>query len=260
MKKVFLSVLILTGTIFCVRAQDLITKLDGSEILVKVIEIDPTSVKYKLYDNQTGPTYVVPKSELFRIKYENGKIEVLTGPANSGTGVPVNSYPQQQQQQPQPQPQQQPQQPTTKTPPPFTQTPVTAQPYQATSTGYWKSDMQVKAPYLYQDYRKGSKLVKAGWWMIGGGFLLEGIGIAVSEKEEVERTSTYVKYQMKGPGAAIAVAGGISFVAGIPVMISGYVKKNSAKRNYLSRYGSMHKSPLQSPHFEIRTNGLAFVF
>jgi flagellar biosynthesis GTPase FlhF len=328
MKKVFLSVLIFAGTIFCVRAQDIITKMDGSEIRAKVTEVDPNVVKYKLYDNQTGPTYVILKSELFRIKYENGRIEVFTGSTNSATGAPVNNLqqqqqqqrqqqrqqqqqqpqqqqpqqqqpqqqqpqqqhpqqrppqqqqpqqqqpkqqqpqqqqPQQQQPQQQPPPQQQPQQqqpPQQPTPPPFTQTPVTAQPYQGQSTGYWKSDMQLKAPYLYQDYRKGSKLVKTGWWMIGGGFLLECIGFAVSEKEEINRTSTYIQYQLKGPGVALIVVGSLGVGAGTPIMIVGYVKKNRAKRDYLSQYGNRYvqKSPLQSPHFEIRTNGLAFVF
>ena len=221
MKKVFLSVLILVGTIFCAGAQDVIIKLDGSEIQAKVIEIDPVAVKYQLYGDLNGPTYVVLKSELFRIKYENGRIELFAAPVNSGN-------------------------------------------YQSgLLTGYWKSDMQIKAPYLYQDYRKNAKLVKAGWWMIGGGILLMGIGSSVAEENNASSTYPYGQYGVSVSGSVLYWIGCASYTAGIPVVIVGYVKRNRAKRDYFMQYGNgryVRKSPLQSPHFELRTNGLAFVF
>jgi hypothetical protein len=68
--------------------------------------------------------------------------------------------------------------------------------------------MQVKAPYLYQDYRKGSKLVKIDWCMVGGGFLLECIGIAVSKREEKqsEMRLSFAIRQLARTEVAFAIA------------------------------------------------------
>ncbi|MBL4655676.1 MAG: hypothetical protein JKY33_07630 [Bacteroidia bacterium] len=56
-------------------SQDNIIKRDASEIKVKVLEVTSTEVKYKKYSNPEGPTYSIPKSEIFMIQYENGTKE-----------------------------------------------------------------------------------------------------------------------------------------------------------------------------------------
>lgn len=60
-----------------VQAQDLITKRDGQDIKGKVLEISANDVKYKLYDEPDGPTYVVKKSEILMIRFESGRDEVF---------------------------------------------------------------------------------------------------------------------------------------------------------------------------------------
>ena len=47
----------------------------GETILVKVIEVGTTEVKYKKLDNLNGPVFSLLKSDLFVIKYENGTKE-----------------------------------------------------------------------------------------------------------------------------------------------------------------------------------------
>jgi len=44
----------------------------GENILVKVIEVGTTEVKYKKQDNLNGPVFSILKSDLLLIKYENG--------------------------------------------------------------------------------------------------------------------------------------------------------------------------------------------
>jgi hypothetical protein len=56
-------------------SQDLINKTDGVEIKVKVVEIDDTNIKYKKFENQSGPVYSISKKDVDRIKYENGSID-----------------------------------------------------------------------------------------------------------------------------------------------------------------------------------------
>ncbi len=59
-------------------AQDLLTRRDGTEVLVKVLEITPELVKYHRFDNPDGPLISVRKADVFRIKYANGTQEILS--------------------------------------------------------------------------------------------------------------------------------------------------------------------------------------
>ncbi len=59
------------------NAQDVLFKLDGEQVAVKVLEITPSEVKYKLTSNPDGPTYVLPKSEVFMVEYANGSKDVF---------------------------------------------------------------------------------------------------------------------------------------------------------------------------------------
>lgn len=62
---------------FFALAQDKIYLTDNSVIQAKVIEINSTDVKYKKADNLSGPDYVLPKTQVAMIIYENGTHEVL---------------------------------------------------------------------------------------------------------------------------------------------------------------------------------------
>ena len=55
--------------------QDTIVRKDGSSILSKVIEIDKTDIKYKKFENLEGPSYLISKSEINYIRYQNGTVD-----------------------------------------------------------------------------------------------------------------------------------------------------------------------------------------
>jgi hypothetical protein len=75
-----------------VKAQDIITTLNGDEIKSKVMEVSSTEVKYKKFDNLSGPLFVVLKSELLMIKYENGNKDVFTNSnSKSNSSFEANS-------------------------------------------------------------------------------------------------------------------------------------------------------------------------
>ncbi len=59
------------------RAQDLLTKRNGDEIAVKVVEITPAEVKYRRTDNPDGPLISVWRSDVFMVRYANGTKEVF---------------------------------------------------------------------------------------------------------------------------------------------------------------------------------------
>ncbi|MDR2773376.1 MAG: hypothetical protein LBC19_01310 [Tannerella sp.] len=271
-----------------VRAQDVITKKDGSDIRAKVVETDNSVVKYKLYDNLSGPTYVVSKSELFMIKYEGGRKELFSSSTSSTESQTVNVQQSATTNVPQNATTNVPQNATTNvsqsattntatvSQSPFEQRqPVTTSSHLSQSTspipstivpetyyqGDWKSQMRLQAPNIYRRYKSGSALSGVGLGLMVGGLTAAVIGVATGEKS-TSTTATSIDIQLTGTGAAIAAAGTICFMVGTPLMIVGFSKKGKAKREYFNTYPSSQtqKSPLQSPHLEIRPNGLAFVF
>lgn len=56
-------------------SQDIITKKDGTTIEAEVLEITPTLIKYKKYDQEDGPLRSIKISDIVSIKYEDGEIE-----------------------------------------------------------------------------------------------------------------------------------------------------------------------------------------
>ena len=58
-----------------IKAQDTLSTRYGENILVKVIEVGTSEVKYKKLDNLNGPVFSMLKSDLLIIKYENGTKE-----------------------------------------------------------------------------------------------------------------------------------------------------------------------------------------
>lgn len=84
MKRLILVLSALLFGIFTISAQDLITQKNGEDIKAKVLEIDNSNVKYKLYDEPTGPMYVIPRSQVLLIRYESGRKEVFNSSAYGG--------------------------------------------------------------------------------------------------------------------------------------------------------------------------------
>lgn len=72
-------ILLLGGLIFSFHAfsQDILTKKNGDEIKVRVLEVTNTEIKYKKWSNQDGPSYTLPKDDVFMIKYKNGEKDVF---------------------------------------------------------------------------------------------------------------------------------------------------------------------------------------
>lgn len=76
MRFLFLIVLIYALPDF-LAGQDVLYKKDNSKYEVKITEITPTEVKYKLKSHPDGPLYVIYKSDVALIIYENGQHETF---------------------------------------------------------------------------------------------------------------------------------------------------------------------------------------
>ncbi|WP_276495953.1 hypothetical protein [Pontibacter litorisediminis] len=77
MRKILLSVVAALSLLPALQAQDVITKRTGEKVEAKVLEVSPSEIKYKRYSNQEGPTYILPKSEIVLITYEDKTSEVF---------------------------------------------------------------------------------------------------------------------------------------------------------------------------------------
>ncbi len=83
----FFAAFIGTGAMF---AQDQLFKRDNSKTEVKVLEVTPTEIKYKLFTYQDGPLITVPKSEVALIIYQNGAHETFNSPPAAPAQVPLD--------------------------------------------------------------------------------------------------------------------------------------------------------------------------
>jgi cupin superfamily acireductone dioxygenase involved in methionine salvage len=109
MKRIFLTIVFLGYQLTGMNAQDIITKTSGDDIRAKVTVINADEVKYKLFNNQSGPTFAISVYEVFMIKYENGSKDIFK-PVNGKIEI-QHIAPEKKQPEPQPSPQPQPQPP-----------------------------------------------------------------------------------------------------------------------------------------------------
>ena len=76
MKNLLLTIL-LSFSVSLVFAQDTITKRNSEIVIAKILEINPTEIKYKKFNFQDGPTYTEKRSDIKMILYSNGAKEIF---------------------------------------------------------------------------------------------------------------------------------------------------------------------------------------
>jgi hypothetical protein len=69
-------------------SQDTLYTKNGRVINAKVTEVNPDAIKYKKATNPDGPTYVISKSDVTLIQYQNGSKDVFSedGSDDSNSG------------------------------------------------------------------------------------------------------------------------------------------------------------------------------
>ncbi len=83
MNKIILTTIVSVFTVSLGFAQDIITKKSSEDIQAKVTEVTTTEIKYKKFDNQSGPTFTILKSDVLMIRYENGSKDIFTETPNT---------------------------------------------------------------------------------------------------------------------------------------------------------------------------------
>lgn len=78
MKILFIAIVFVLSSVLTLKAQDIITTNEGKDIQAKILEVTPTEVKYKKFNNLDGPTFTMLKSDILIVRYENGENDVFT--------------------------------------------------------------------------------------------------------------------------------------------------------------------------------------
>lgn len=91
MKRSILT-LICIAVAYVASAQDRIVFKNSEEINVKITDISPETVTYKLWNNLEGTNYIVNKSEILFISYQNGDKDVFNTEQDKPTATtnPLN--------------------------------------------------------------------------------------------------------------------------------------------------------------------------
>jgi hypothetical protein len=76
--KLFYSLFILMATLSKSFSQDILVLTNKDSISVKIIEVTPKQVKYKMFDNQDGPTINTNKTKIISIIFENGVTQKIS--------------------------------------------------------------------------------------------------------------------------------------------------------------------------------------
>jgi len=84
---IFIFFLLSKTTVFC---QDIIIRKVGEDIKSKIVEVGQTEIKYKKFENIDGPVYVIQKSEIFMIRYQNGSKDVFLDESLATDTLPNN--------------------------------------------------------------------------------------------------------------------------------------------------------------------------
>lgn len=77
MKRFALSILIASAATFSAKSQDIITCVDGSDIIAVVLNIDSTGVHFKYYADPEGQTYMLSENAILMIRYANGQAGIF---------------------------------------------------------------------------------------------------------------------------------------------------------------------------------------
>ncbi len=92
MKRFLLGLFALVGML-CASAQDIIVKSDGSTVMCRIVEVNGTDVVYLKWSDLNGPRYVMDRSVVANINYQDGRQDKINkqtsnayAPGNQQTG------------------------------------------------------------------------------------------------------------------------------------------------------------------------------
>ena len=220
MKHILAVLLLFVATMLSAQTQnhDLIITNSSERIDAVIIEVTSTEIKYKQADFQTGPTFVLAKSEIASIIYSNGQVQTFQQQAAQSV-----------QQQPQYQ------QPVYQGNPYYGAQPTMqarAQMGHLTCVGndiyldgrpltayQYAELLRRNCPPAYNEYRSGLIMQYCGWSLLGAGIPLMAIGLWMA----IDLDDYF--WGMAATGIAFTVTS-------IPLLAVGYPRAKKSHQTY----------------------------
>lgn len=78
--KLLITLFLLCCSYASCLAQDVIVKRNGDEVQARVMEVSPLEVRYREFNKPEGAVYIIPRADIFMIKYQNGSKDVFNEP------------------------------------------------------------------------------------------------------------------------------------------------------------------------------------
>lgn len=221
MKHILAVLLLFVATMLSAQTQnhDLIITHSSERIDAVIIEVTSTEIKYKQADFQTGPTFVLAKSEIASIIYSNGQVQTFQQQAAQSV----------QQQQPQYQ------QPVYQGNPYYGAQPTMqtrAQMGHLTCVGndiyldgrpltayQYAELLRRNCPQAYNEYRSGLIMQYCGWSLLGAGIPLMAVGL-------------WMAIDLDDYFWSIAATGIAFTVTSIPLLAVGYPRAKKSHQTY----------------------------
>ena len=237
MKKFFLLIVAAVSAVG-MYAQDIIVTRDAKRVEAKILEVSSSEIKYKEFNNQDGPTFVLTTNEINTIIYQNGTVKVFdqakqAAPAPAYTPAPAYG--------------------AAAYAPQATGLPITKQDKtyymgdQRMTEDQYVAFVQQNCQEAYERYMSGKKLRKSGWSMFASGvtFLVcgsvlygVGAGLTVDNAKSGYYKNTETLWDdplfagMCIPGTILLVSGSALFTASIPCIIVGTIRRNNSYEIY----------------------------
>ena len=223
---------------FC---QDVIITKDAKRIECVISEVSSTEIRYKVWDNQQGPTFVLKTTEINTIIFQNGSVQVFDNqpaPAQTAT-APANPF---------------------NSPNPsfggmngalgeiqkfgdsYTLN-YQGKPISMDEAAYIRF-IQKNSPESWKRYRLSTQLIGAGWGLFGSGLACLAMGIPMI----VVADSLYYKPDMYISGMFFTSLGSATTACSVPLLAVGYYTRNNNYEYYNQtvRYRSQFSLNLHS--------------
>ena len=89
---IFLMLFLFIGGILSVQAQDLIVLKDGNVIEARITELSPTEIRYRRFEQLSGPIIVIPADQVLSVRYEDGTVDLIDAPKSRSFGMDPDKF------------------------------------------------------------------------------------------------------------------------------------------------------------------------
>ena len=193
---------------YTAASQDVITTKTGEKIQAKIIEVSDENVSYRRYHDQQGATFILKTEKIQTIAWENGDVdeykEVLLEGLSAVRGDNVFPYINRK----------------------FGDFYLdNGQVYNREQFKRFLTETNLN--HIWMRYSSGNSLLIAGWAVIGGSAVFGIVGGVLMSDNLFDALFF---------GIPMLIISGVSFYVGVPLAISGAVRKQKAINDYNAIY------------------------